>query len=269
MREKSLRDGGYAALGPFRAAFALGVPALVFHKLGALPKGVKLRSLYVDEGLFSWQMRGLKAGGFSTASLDAWRGFSSPDPARAVLTFDDGSRSVLRHAMKALSVNSFTAIQFIVADAIGGVNRWDVRDRGEAADPLMGAAEIREWLAAGHQIGAHTLTHPRLTEISAPRAKEEIFASKKKLEDTFGVCVRHFCYPYGKWNRLVRDLVEEAGYETAVTLEFGVNSAVPDAFALKRIGARHPSLNFRNLFALCAAGFPLQFFRQRRCGAAR
>ena len=269
MREKSLRNGGYAALGPFRPAFATGVPALVFHKLGALPGDVKLKSLYVEEGLFSWQMRNLKAGGFSSASLDDWRGFSSPDPARAVLTFDDGSHTVLRHAMKALSVNRFTAIQFIVADAIGGVNHWDVRDRGEAADPLMSAAEIREWLAAGHQIGAHTLTHPSLTEIPAGRAKEEISASKKSLEDTFGVGVRHFCYPYGKWNRLVRDLVEEAGYETAVTLEFGVNSAVPDPFALKRIGARHPSLNFRNLFALCAAGFPVRHFRQRQCSAAR
>ena len=269
MREKSLRNGGYAALGPFRPAFATGVPALVFHKLGALPGDVKLKSLYVEEGLFSWQMRNLKAGGFSSASLDDWRGFSSPDPARAVLTFDDGSHTVLRHAMKALSVNRFTAIQFIVADAIGGVNHWDVRDRGEAADPLMSAAEIREWLAAGHQIGAHTLTHPSLTEIPAGRAKEEISASKKSLEDTFGVGVRHFCYPYGKWNRLVRDLVEEAGYDTAVTLEFGVNSAVPDPFALKRIGARHPSLNFRNLFALCAAGFPVRHFRQRQCSAAR
>ncbi len=264
MREKSLRDGGYAALGPFRTTFAEGVPALVFHKLGALPHGVKLKSLYVDEGLFAWQMRNLRGGGFSAASLDDWRGFSAPDPARAVLTFDDGSRTVLRHAIEELSVNRFTGIQFIVAGAIGGVNHWDVRENGEAADPLMDAAEIREWLAAGHEIGAHTLTHPRLTEIPSDRAKEEISASKKMIEDTFGIVVRHFCYPYGKWNRRVRDLVEEAGFETAVTLEFGVNSAVRDPFALKRIGVRHPSLNFRNFIALCAAGFPPRFFRQRR-----
>jgi len=268
MREKSLRDGGYAALGPFRTAFAGGVPALVYHKLGALPLGVKLKSLYVDQALFAWQMRGLKGGGFSSASLDAWRGFSAPDPARAVLTFDDGSRTVLQHGMEELSVNHFTGIQFIVADAIGGVNRWDVRENSEAADPLMDTKDIREWLAAGHEIGAHTLTHPRLTEIPADRAKEEISASKKKLEDLFGIGIRHFCYPYGKWNRLVRDLVEEAGYETAVTLDFGVNSAAEDAFALKRIGARHPSLNFRNFIALCAAGFPPRFFRQRRAGSS-
>ena len=268
MRKKSLRDGGYAALGPFRPAFSGGVPTLVYHKLGALPQGVKLKSLYVDKALFAWQMRGLNRGGFSSASLDAWRVFSAPDPARAVLTFDDGSRTVLQHGMEELSVNRFTGIQFIVADAIGGVNHWDVRDNAEAADPLMDANDICEWIAAGHEIGAHSLTHPRLTEIPKDRAREEISASKKKLEDLFGIVIRHFCYPYGKWNQRVRDLVEEAGYETAVTLDFGVNGAVRDAFALKRIGVRHPSLNFRNLIALCAAGFPPRFFRQRRGGAS-
>ncbi len=47
----------------------------------------------------------------------------------------------------------------------------------------------------GHQIGAHTRTHPVLTEIPAARAREEIAASKKALEDRFGFAVKHFCYP--------------------------------------------------------------------------
>ncbi|MEI8309585.1 MAG: polysaccharide deacetylase family protein [Verrucomicrobiota bacterium] len=264
MGKKSLRNVEYAALGPLRAAFSSGVPVLVYHKLGALPSAVKMKSLYVESGLFAWQMRDLKSGGFSSESLDAWRNFSFPHPARAVLTFDDGSRTVLRHAMRALAAERFTAIQFLVADAIGGDNEWDIRDLHEAADPLMDKSEIHEWLAAGHAIGAHTLTHPRLTEIPADRAREEIFASKKMLEDIFGIPIRHFCYPYGKWNRPVRDLVEEAGYETAVTLDFGVNGADPDPFALKRIGVRHPSRNFRNFLALITAGFPMRFFLRQR-----
>jgi len=236
---------------------------LVYHKLGSPPQGTKLKSLYVGKGLFSWQMRDLRRGGFATGSLDAPRKFSSPDPARAVLTFDDGSRSAFRHAMPELAGNRFHAIQFLVADAIGGLNHWDIRDHHEVPDPLMDAVEIREWLAAGNEIGAHTLTHPRLTGIPEDRAREEIFASKKKLEDLFGIPIRHFCYPYGKWNRRVRDLVEQAGYETAVTLDFGVNGHAADPFALRRIGARHPSRNFRNFLALLAAGFPTHFFLQR------
>jgi len=90
----------------------------------------------------------------------------------------------------------------------------------------------------------------------------EISASKKKLEDLFGVAIRHFCYPHGKWSPRVRDLVEEAGYETAVTLEFGINAEGRDPFTLRRIGVKHPSVSLRNLAALLPAGFPIWFFWQ-------
>ena len=269
MKEKLLRNSGYAAKRPFLPLFSGGVPILVYHKLGPLPQGVQLKTLYVEEGLFAWQMRDLKRGGFgefggfASESLAQWRNFPKSDPARAVLTFDDGSRSVFRHAMPHLASNGFKAIQFLVADAIGGVNHWDIRATQEAADQLMDAVEIREWLAAGNEIGAHTLTHPRLTEIPESQAREEIFSSKKKLEDEFGIPIRHFCYPYGKWNRRIRDLTEQAGYETAVTLAFGVNAKVDDPFALQRIGVRHPSRNFRNVLGLLLSGFPPRYFRQR------
>src|SRR5437899_3518051 len=129
------------------------------------------------------------------------------------------------------------AIQFLVADRLGGMNEWEV-EQGEVQERLMDAAQIREWLAAGHEIGAHTLTHPFLTKISLERAREEISASKKKLEDCFGQPIRHFCYPYGDWNAAVCDLVRAAGYETACTTEFGVNTSATPAFELKRITAR-------------------------------
>ncbi len=62
----------------------------------------------------------------------------------------------------------------------------------------MDERQIRDWLAAGHEIGAHTLTHPALAELPPERARAEIFDSRKLLEDRFGVPVRHFCYPYGE-----------------------------------------------------------------------
>jgi peptidoglycan/xylan/chitin deacetylase (PgdA/CDA1 family) len=250
----------FASVKPLRAEFSYGVPVMVYHKLGPMPSGVQMKSLYVGERLFAWQVRDLKRNGFSSASPDAWREFSPPPPGRVVLTFDDGSETVLRHAVPVLASEHFTGIQFIVTGLIGGFNAWDVRDLGEVPDRLMDESGIREWLAAGHQIGAHTHTHPRLTKIPLSEAREEISGSKKRLEDMFGIPIRHFCYPYGNWNRSVRDLVWEAGYETAVTLDFGVNDALGDPLALKRIGARHPPRNVRSFLTLAAAGFPIRFF---------
>ena len=109
----------------------------------------------------------------------------------------------------------------------------------------MDAAQVSEWLAAGHEIGSHTLKHPWLTRLPAREAREEIVASKKKLEDLFGLTVEHFCYPYGDWNETVRDMVIEAGYQSACTTEFGINTPNTSPFAFKRITARYPSRNLK------------------------
>jgi peptidoglycan/xylan/chitin deacetylase (PgdA/CDA1 family) len=94
-----------------------------------------------------------------------------------------------------------------------------------------------------------------LTRLTLRDAREEIFASKKKLEDLFGIAVEDFCYPYGDWNESVRDLVVEAGYRTACTTEFGLNTPATPPLALRRITVRHPTRTLRNLkAALLGAG---------------
>ena len=139
----------------------------------------------------------------------------------------------------------------LVPGHIGKFNEWDVK-LGEAREPLMSAGQVREWLAAGHEIGAHTMSHPFLTRVSFREAREEIFASKKKLEDVFGVAIRHFAYPYGDWNEPVRDLVREAGYVTACTTEFGLNTTDTHPLALKRIMARRRSISLKAIKARLA-----------------
>ena len=110
----------------------------------------------------------------------------------------------------------------------------------------MDAAQVREWLAAGHHIGAHTLDHPRLTQLPRRRRAEQIVSSKKTLEDLFGVPIEHFCYPYGDWNPAVRDW-SAAGYRTACTTDAGVNRPTDSPFALKRFTVRYASRNLKNL----------------------
>jgi peptidoglycan/xylan/chitin deacetylase (PgdA/CDA1 family) len=160
------------------------------------------------------------------------------------VTFDDGFENVVQLGLPHLAQHQFRAIQFLVADRLGQTNEWDAGS-GEVPARLMDAGQVREWMGAGHEIGSHSLTHVRLTEVGLGVAREEIRASKRKLEDTFGVPIRHFCYPYGGWNPAVRDLVAEAGYLTACTTDFGVNDSSADGLALRRITARYRSRNWR------------------------
>ncbi|MCP5526066.1 MAG: polysaccharide deacetylase family protein [Verrucomicrobiales bacterium] len=234
----------YTRLAPFRAAFDRGLPILTYHKLGPRPRGARLKGLFVSARLLDRQLAELRQAGFRSASLDDFPAACRPGSRRIVVTFDDGFRNVLDHGLDLLDRHGFTAVQFLVADRIGAVNDWDAAE-GEVQEPLMDDAGVRRWLAAGHAIGSHTLTHPRLTILPPAGAREEITASRRRLEDRFGVAVRHFCYPYGDFNETVRDLVQEAGYATACTVENGLNQALTDPFALHRFTARYASRNLK------------------------
>jgi peptidoglycan/xylan/chitin deacetylase (PgdA/CDA1 family) len=238
----------YTALKPFAGLFSRGAPVLTYHKLGPRPAGVRIKGLYVSAALFERQLSELRRAGFNTAAFGLPPDQEGNAGKRIALTFDDGFASVLRHGLAPLARHGFRALQFLVADLLGRSNEWDA-PQGEAHEPLMDGSQVKDWLAAGHEIGSHSLTHSFLTRINREQAREEIFSSKKKLEDRFNAPVRHFCYPYGDWNPAVRDLVIEAGYETACTTEFGVNSAHTPPFELKRITARYQSFNLKSLLA--------------------
>jgi peptidoglycan/xylan/chitin deacetylase (PgdA/CDA1 family) len=207
----------------------------------------------MSANLFQRQLQELRDAGLRFATLDDVAAGRVEPGTAAVLTIDDGFRNVREHGLDTLISLGVQAIQFLLPDLIGRSNDWEQRD-GEAAEPLMDAAEIRDWLAAGQGIGSHTSSHPWLTHIPMDTAREEISASRKKLEDRFQVPIRHFCYPYGDWNAAVRDLVAEAGYATACTTDPGVNHAGTDRLALKRFTARYPSRNLKNLWRQLTGG---------------
>ena len=238
----------YTSLAPFRALFAAGTPCLTYHKLGPRPRGVRLKGLYVGERLFKKQLAELRRARFASVQPDLLANNQDDTQKKICLSFDDGFANALQYGLEPLRENGFRAIQFLVADHIGGFNVWDL-PVGEIQERLMDEQQIKDWLAAGHEIGSHTLSHPYLTRIPAQSARTEIFDSKKKLEDRFGVPIRHFCYPYGDRNSAVRDLIQQAGYQTACTTELGVNTSRTSPFELKRFMARYQSLSLKTIKA--------------------
>jgi peptidoglycan/xylan/chitin deacetylase (PgdA/CDA1 family) len=235
----------YSGLVSFRRVFGRGYPVLIYHKLGPRPGGVRLKGLYLGKALFTRQLEELRRAGFTTGSLSDCT--TKPPSKQVVITFDDGYVNALRHGLGPLAVTQFKAVQFLTADLLGKRNEWDV-PLGETPEPMMDQAQVQEWLAAGHEIGSHTLTHPYLTQLPRSRAREEITASRKKLEDIFSRVIEHFCYPYGDWNEAVRDMVMEAGYRTACTTTPGVNTTADSPFALKRFTARYPSRRLKAIW---------------------
>ena len=225
-------------LQAFVPALARGAPILMYHKLGRPVAGARIRNLYVSQPLFARQLEEMAALGIEVTDVASVLRIG---PARrAVITFDDAYRSLHALGLPLLVARGLQATTYVVAGLIGGSNDWDIA-KGHPREALMSQTELREWLAAGQRIGSHSLHHRNLAQIGEKDAREEINASKKSLEDRFGVEVSDFCYPYGGYNQRVRDLVEEAGYRTATTTEFGLARIGDDPFRLKRILVRHKS----------------------------
>jgi peptidoglycan/xylan/chitin deacetylase (PgdA/CDA1 family) len=80
------------------------------------------------------------------------------------------------------------------------------------------------------------MTHANFLELSQDEVMYELQASKRNLEKQFGVDVRSFAFPFGLYKSEQVDLVAQAGYQSAVTTNEGVE-ALRDAnkLELKRI----------------------------------
>src|SRR2546426_12427935 len=191
-------------LGPAQLRMARrGVPVFAYHKIAASPRLTIDPFLYVSSQNFDKQLADLRRAGFTSAGLSEMPIVQHNGMFKAVITFDDGCCNAFENSLEPLARHGYRAMQFLVADFLGRKNEWDIV-KGDSPEKLMDEQQVRDWLAAGHEIGSHSSTHPNLRHISAAQAREEISGSKKSLEDRFGIAVQHFCYPYGSWNESVR-----------------------------------------------------------------
>ncbi len=103
------------------------------------------------------------------------------DPNQMALTFDDGPNDPhTMHLLDVLARHNAKATFFLIGKY--------VRQRPEIA---------RAILAAGHEIGNHTDSHPNLILVSAARLRRELNDCGKALEDALGRKVTLFRPPFG------------------------------------------------------------------------
>ncbi|MCL5072416.1 MAG: polysaccharide deacetylase family protein [Actinobacteria bacterium] len=92
------------------------------------------------------------------------------------------------------------------------------KNREISQENLLSDDEIIN-LSRDFEIGAHTMTHPRLTKIPDTEALREIIDSKKYLEKLIDKEVPCFCYPGGRYNKRIIRLVEKAGFRYSRTMQ--------------------------------------------------
>lgn len=130
------------------------------------------------------------------------------------ITFDDGYKDNYEFAYPILKREHIPFSIFVTTDFVDNkTTMWWYP--GESLGMSLNQLSIiaKDPLCT---IGAHTISHPRLEDLSVSQQEKEIVESKLWLEERLGHAIDYFSYPHGSFNEQTKRLVREAGFKMAL-----------------------------------------------------
>jgi len=190
---------------------------LLYHGVGRSNTRIDPGFLRVAPETFRWQLDLLVAAGFEFVTVAEFverAGAHEPPPGLVALTFDDGMDDNHSVVLPMLRERGLRATVYVVTGLIGKPNPWMAND---SRARMMTTDELRELVAAGFEIGAHTVTHRDLSKLTFDDCFREMTESRLALERMLDVAVRTFAYPSCHYSAPAVAAAEAAGFRAAVT----------------------------------------------------
>jgi peptidoglycan/xylan/chitin deacetylase (PgdA/CDA1 family) len=181
------------------------------------------------------------------------------DPAaagrRVAVTFDDAFRSVHDLALPILDRLGLPATVFVptafpgdASLAWAGVEGWLAGPHAAELTPLSWD-ELRALGRHGWEVGSHTVSHPRLTQLPDAPLAAELRDSRRACETALQAECASIAYPYGDVDARVVAAARAAGYAHGAALPAAPHR--PRALEWPRVGVYHGDAGWR--FALKAS----------------
>lgn len=186
------------------------IPILIYHYVEYVKdaRDTIRASLNITPNVFEAQIKTLKDDGyiFVTPSYIAMalQETITPENKVVVLSFDDGYLDFYTDVYPILVRQQVRAIVYVVPNFLDRPNfmyTWQLRDI--AKSPYV-------------EVGAHTMNHTMLRGLDYDSATQEIIQSRIVLENMLHVPIHSFAYPYGAFDDEARQIVEKAGFTSAV-----------------------------------------------------
>lgn len=135
-----------------------------------------------------------------------------------VVTFDDAYASVLDLAAPILARASVPATLFVPTQLVDlpgpmswpGIEHWVGTPHEDELLP-MGWDGVAQLAEAGWEIGAHTRTHPHLTQLDDATLDAELRGSREEVEERLGRPCPSIAYPFGDVDQRVMAAADAAG----------------------------------------------------------
>ncbi len=205
---------------------------------------------WIPESLFEEHCNILHNEGYQTIQMrDYYKCIQNNQfPEKAVvISFDDGALCQLQYGIPILEKYNFSAIFYLPVLKLNKPKR-------------MNDAQIHELIQTGMEIGSHSMSHGDFRLLNENEVDTELSESKKYLEDLSGQSITHFSYPYGYGYKNNARKLRKNGYQTAVTVDRGINTLGTDLYALFRLGIYNHTNHRRFLTLLSQKHFYKYYF---------
>ena len=226
MKTLTMRDGN-----PDR------IRVLIYHRIYPGAHSAAATAWDVSETSFRKQIELIDRWGYGIITFNDYRlylqGEISLPKKPVIITFDDGYKEVYDVAYPILKEHGMRGVVFILGDRLITTNSWD--EGIVARHELLNDGQILELHAAGFEIGAHSHSHRKLTNLPKGVAWEEIYRSRISLEILLNARVLSFSYPYGITDPAIKQMTADAGYSLAVGAYSGPPLFVEDQWEIRRI----------------------------------
>ncbi len=205
------------------------IPILLYHSVAERPSEF-IAPYAVSPATFRRHLDAVAAIGATTLTVSELRTARAGGtlPERPVLvTFDDGYRDTLTAAAPALVERGMKATTYVTTGVVGAVS--------PGGDPMLTWRQIGELAGLGHEIGAHSHTHPQLDTLSLDAMRREVAGSRAVLQDGTGQPIDSFAYPHGYSDARVRRVVRQAGFTSATSVKNALSPPDDPVFTLSRL----------------------------------
>ncbi len=191
------------------AAGAYDRLVLGYHAVSkAVPAKLTVTSTALHRQLSALISRGYEG----TTFYEAVRGIGVRK--QLAVTFDDGGRCAIEHVLPVLAELGMPGTVFVPVSFLGKPSVLTWRDLAALA-------------ASGWEIGSHTLSHARLTDLDDATLERELRGSREAIEDALGEPCRSIAYPYGAVDERVHAAAHRAGFSAGCVSDGRLRSDHP------------------------------------------
>jgi peptidoglycan/xylan/chitin deacetylase (PgdA/CDA1 family) len=245
------------------------IPVLMYHKIPEAALATK-HQIYVTAENFEKHLAYFKQRKLTPITFSDYLQFARGEraladfPARPIiLTFDDGYTDNHTILLPLMQQYGYRGVLYLLGDFDIRYNKWDADfDPTEPRSEIMDLAQKQAFVAAGWEIGAHTMSHAKLTTLPLPEAAAEIQASKTALETTLQTEIVSFAYPYGDLNETVKSAVRAAGFALGVATDTGGMHLEDDRMQVFRVNM-FPNESTSSLFKKTSTWYR-KYYRWKR-----